>query len=328
MQKRPTRNLPLAALLIAAVNAQNPTVTSYFPVCPTASSTTITLPTTVTFCPGPHCNGGGSGPVITPPPMNGVGMPGVHIGEFTSVGTDGKTTVLGIYETVYDSMCSTGLVPATYTVTAPCPCEEPPHPTLMPEGFETKVVPCHVCAATGGPSTVTLTQPCPTGPYATQTPTVNQIPAGALAAPGAPAPAAQASAGAGAGASASSGPGGSSADAGVGAGAQAQAGSGGAYALAGAGAGASAQAGPGGSASANAGAGAGASAQGPVSPAGISPQGAGVVNVVPLNGTMPKNGTNPTIPAPGPVQSYVSSAGKASLVGFPIFAVVFAALLL
>lgn len=164
------RSLPLAALLSASAYAQAGTITSTIPVCPTAASVTITLPTTVTFCPGPHCNGGGSGPQITAPPMNGVGMPGVNVGQYTSVGPDGMTTVLGIWETVYNSMCESGLVPATYTITAPCPCEATPHPSVMPAGFETTIMPCSMCAH----PTVTLTQPCPTGPYASQTPSTGQ----------------------------------------------------------------------------------------------------------------------------------------------------------
>ncbi|KAK5101514.1 hypothetical protein LTR70_000758 [Exophiala xenobiotica] len=351
MQKRSTRSLQLAALLAASASAQ--TITSTIPICPTASSTTITMPTTVTFCPGPHCNGGASGPMITGAPHHGVGMQGHFLGDYTSVGADGKTTVLGIHETVYDSLCSTGLVPATWTITEECGCTEAPAPTHMPAGFETTVVPCTVC----GPhsSMVTLTQPCSTGPYATQTPTVNQSPAAAAAAPVGQAPAA-ASAGAGAGASAGavSGPSGASAGAGSGAGADAVAGTvspaaagaapagqapaaASAGAGAGAGAGATAQ-GPSGAsagadsgsdaaaqvgadgASASAGAGAGASAKaGMVSPAGMMP--------VPANGTMPA--TNSTRSATSPmVSSYVSSATHASIAGFTIFAGVIAALLL
>lgn len=254
MQKS-NRRIHLAALLAASASAQ--TITSTIPVCPTASSTTITLPTTVTFCPGPHCNGGGSGPMVTPAPTNGVGMQGVHLGEYTSIGPDGKTTVLGIWETVFDSLCETGLVPATWTITEDCGCTEAPAPTVMPQGFETTVVPCSVC---GPHSTVTLTQPCPTGPYASVTPSVGQAPAAAAQAPAGQAPAAaSAGAGSGSGAGASSGPSGASAGAGSGAGAGAQAGSGQASAGAGSGAGATAQ-GPGG-ASAGAGSGSGAGVQ-------------------------------------------------------------------
>ena len=317
MQKRPARSLQLAALLAASASAQ--TITSTIPVCPTASSTTITLPTTVTFCPGPHCNGGG-GPMITPAP-NGVGQQGIHLGEYTSIGPDGKTTVLGIWETVFDSLCETGLVPATWTITEDCGCTEAPAPTVMPVGFETTVVPCTVC---GPHSTVTLTQPCPTGPYATQTPSVGKAPApaGAAAAPAGQAPVA-ASAGAGAGAGASSGPGGASASAGAGANAQA----GSASASAGAGAGAGAQAGPNG-ASAGAGAGANANA-GTVSPASAAgaPASPGGIKAAPVNGTV--SATNSTRPVTNaPIQSYVSSATHASVAGFTIFAGVIASLLL
>ena len=358
MQKRSTRSLQLAALLAASASGQ--TITSTIPVCPTASSTTITLPTTVTFCPGPHCNGGA--PMPTSPP-NGVGMQGHYLGDYTSVGADGKTTVLGIHETVYDSLCSTGLVPATYTITEECGCTEAPSPTVMPAGFVTTVVPCHVCGEHS--PMVTLTQPAPNGPYASQTSTVNQSPAPAGAAPGAAAPAGQApaaasaGAGSGAGASASSGPGGASAGADSGSGAGASAGTvspvsaNGASAGAGSGSdagadastvspasaqGASAGADSGSDAmaqadsngaSAGAGSGAGASANaGTVSPASAagSPTGAGAMMVAPVNGTMGTNGTKPAMNAP--IQSFVSSATHASIASFTIFAGVIAALLL
>jgi len=363
MQKRSTRSLQLAALLAASASAQ--TITSTIPVCPTASSTTITLPTTVTFCPGPNCNGGAAGPMITGAPNNGVGMQGHFLGDYTSVGADGKTTVLGIHETVYDSLCSTGLVPATWTITEECGCTGAPAATVMPVGFETTVVPCSVC----GPQTmVTLTQPCATGPYASQTPTVNQAPAAAAAAPAgqavpaAPA-AAVASAGAGAGASAGavSNPGSASAGAGSGAGANAVSpaaasaapaapagqapaaasagagagagataqGSNGAAAGAGSGSDAAAQVGANGAAaSADAGAGASANA-GTVSPAGAAGAAAAPaagMAVAPTNGTMAA--TNGTPPVSSPVAVYDSSATHASIAGFTIFAGIIAALLL
>lgn len=317
--KRSTRSLQIAALLAATAQAQ--TVTSTIPVCPTALSTTITLPTTVTFCPGPHCNGGGPlGPQVTPPP-NGVGQPGTHLGEYTGVGADGKTTVLGIYETVYDSLCESGLVPATWTITQPCPgtCGQAPHPTVIPDGFETKVVPCGVC----GPhtSTVTLTQPCPTGPYASQTPSVGQAMPAAPAAAALTPVGAQASASAGASAMAQAGSGMASAMAGSGASAQSGPGS----AQAGAGAGASAQAGSNG-ASANAGAGAGASA-GTVSPANAVAQPGN--HMAPVNGTAPvSNVTKPSMSMPGSVQQYASSASQTTFAGFTIFAGIVAAILL
>lgn len=341
MQKSSTRGASLAALFVTVVSAQ--TVTSYFPVCPTASSTTITLPTTVTFCPGPYCNGGSSGPMITAGPTNGVGMPGVNVGQYTSVGADGKTTVLGIWETVYDSMCDSGLVPATYTITAPCPCEETAHPTVLPTGFETTVVPCSVCAATGGPSTVTITQPCSTGPYATQTPTVEQSSAGAVGASAMSPSGAQASAVAAAAASAgaNSGSGASSAKAmaaaSAAASAQADSGAASASASAAAAAAASAQNTAGNSASTNtevdaetaAGTGTDTNTDtDSAAAASASAHGAGVVNVVPLNGTMSKNSTVSSMTTPAPIASYVSSAGKTSLAGTTLFAAVLAIFLL
>lgn len=360
MQKRTMRSLPLAALLAASAHAQSSTITSTIPVCPTAASITITLPTTVTFCPGPHCNGGGSGPQITPAPVNGVGMPGVNVGQYTSVGPDGKTTVLGIWETVYNSMCETGLVPATYTITAECPCEVTPHPTVMPTGFETTVVPCSICAH----PTVTLTQPCPTGPYASQTPSTGKAPAmpmpvaPAAGSPAATMPGSGASASAGSGAAASAGsapgsPGAASAGAGSGAaasagpaGASAGSGSGasagivspaGASAGAGSGSGASAQAGPGG-ASASAGSGSGASAQsGPGGASANAGSGASAQagSDMPATNGMGMNGTvtnmsagNTTTMGKGPIQPYMSSAGQASFAGFTLFAAFVASLLL
>ncbi|KAK5090337.1 hypothetical protein LTR05_000509 [Lithohypha guttulata] len=256
---------------------------------------------------------------------HGPGMPGVHLGQYTSVGPDGKTTVLGIYETVYDSLCETGLVPATWTVTHECPCTAAPAPTVIPAGFETTVVPCTT-------PTVGQSGAAPMGAAPMGAVPMGAAPASAAAAQAGPG-SASASAGSGAGAMAQSGPNGASAQAGAGAGAAASAAPAGAntvspaVASAGSGAGAGASAGPAGvSASAGAGAGAGA---GVVSPAGAAPQAGNKIS--PVKGTMPMNGTVKPVaasPVASPVQSFMSSATRATFTGFTILAAVLAAVLL
>ncbi|EXJ71125.1 uncharacterized protein A1O5_06119 [Cladophialophora psammophila CBS 110553] len=211
--KRPTRtNLTLAALLIAAANAQTSTVindpadtaatTVYYSVCPTALTTTTTLSSTITFCPGPNCNGGG--PVITPPPT---GPQGTEILSYTTTLPNGDVEEIHEYLTVYHQICSDGqsIGQATYTITEACPCEATTNPTSIPEGFTTTVVSCDVCH-NGGATTMTITTPCSTGPYATQTPVIGPTAgAGAQAQAAASAEAnAEAAAGSGAGAGSSS----------------------------------------------------------------------------------------------------------------------------
>lgn len=101
-----------------------------------------------------------------------------------------------VYTTVYQSLCSTGLVPVTYTVTEEC---EEPTPTWastkgdhVPQGFTVTVKECHVCDKT--PVPVTITEPCKDGcgkktpaPPAATGPSggkVSQIPDGQVQAPG------------------------------------------------------------------------------------------------------------------------------------------------
>jgi hypothetical protein len=70
----------------------------------------------------------------------------------------GYTTV---YTTTYMSLCPTGTVPATYTVTESCTGETPtwtPGPSHIPQGFTVTEKVCHVCDKT--PTTVTITEPC------------------------------------------------------------------------------------------------------------------------------------------------------------------------
>lgn len=188
--KRTARLLTLTALLAVTANAQSSStvvndtadssfLTVYYSTCPTAVTVSSTLSSTITYCPGAHCNGG---PVVTPAPTTTT-TPGGLVGpiatgpfiDWTTVGPDGKTTVLRTQTTVYDHIDSNGkLGQATYTLTETCPCLAGSHaePTL-PAGFTTTVLECKKCRADGQPTTVTLTTPCETGPYATVTPVVN-----------------------------------------------------------------------------------------------------------------------------------------------------------
>lgn len=172
--KRAARVLPLA-LLAAQVHGQttlvndpsDPDVTTiYLSVCPTAVTTTVTLPETVTYCPGPNCHGGPG------PAFGGItALPGLgtEIVDFTTVGTDGLTTVYQEFETVFPQVCPTGgLQDVTFTITEECPCMATRGSNYTPSGFETTIYVCDACE--NGPITVTLTIPCATGPYATQMP--------------------------------------------------------------------------------------------------------------------------------------------------------------
>lgn len=138
--------------------------------CPSASMETMITVTngiTVTYC--PECMDHHSTPKPTGP---------------------GYTTV---YTTTYMSLCPTGMVPKTYTVTESCDEPEPtwtPGPSHIPQGFTVTEKVCHICDKT--PTTVTMTEPCgceahegkpgpPTPSPAKATPTgsyVSQIPDG------------------------------------------------------------------------------------------------------------------------------------------------------
>ena len=212
-------SLLLAAVLAAGVNAQATTIindpndtqvtTIRYSVCPTAQTTTTTLSSTITFCPGGvDCNGGGQPTITAPPNPDAATSTLIHV---TFTGSDGKVTELAEYVTVFDAPCTKGpgMCQATYTITESedCPCHT--NPAALPSGFTTTVHQCNVCGANGGPSTITQTVPCTTGPYASVTPNVGPTPAPGSGAPGAPgaagAPAAGAGAGASAGAAASAG---------------------------------------------------------------------------------------------------------------------------
>ncbi|OCT54528.1 hypothetical protein CLCR_00892 [Cladophialophora carrionii] len=212
--KRSTRAMPVAALLLAAANAQTTTVvndpadtdatTVFYSVCPTALTTTTTLSSTITFtCPGGQCPGG---PVITAPP-NPNGPRTTEILAFTTTLPDGSVQEIHEYITIYPAICSGGssIGQATYTITEACPCEATRNPASIPAGFTATVTSCDVCHQ-GGPTTMTMTVPCTTGPYATVTPEI-----GPTGAAGAGANAyAEAAASAGANAAAAAGGSGSS----------------------------------------------------------------------------------------------------------------------
>ncbi|EXJ96056.1 hypothetical protein A1O1_01182 [Capronia coronata CBS 617.96] len=143
--KPSTRTVPLAALLVASASAQTSTMvndpldtsvtTVYYSVCPTALTTTTTLSSTITYCPGPNCHGGG--PQITAPPQGP--YYGSEILAFTTTGPDGKVSEYHEFLTVYDQICSdgTGMEQATYTITEACPCHMTKNPMTLPEGFTT-----------------------------------------------------------------------------------------------------------------------------------------------------------------------------------------------
>lgn len=141
-------------------------VTVTYDDCPSSSIATmitVTNGVTVTYC--PECDHGTS-PAKTP------------IVPHTTV-----------YTTVYQSLCPTGLVPATYTITESCTDATPTwatHSTAIPPGFTVTVKTCDQgCAKT--PVPVTITEPCgceaTSGVPATQT---NPATTGTPAPPAAP----------------------------------------------------------------------------------------------------------------------------------------------
>jgi hypothetical protein len=103
--------------------------------CPSASMETLITVTegvTVTYC--PECE------------------------HMTTPAQPGHTTV---YTTTYMSLCPTGLVPQTYTITESCTEPTPtwtPGPSHVPQGFTVTKKVCTVCGET--PTTVTITEPC------------------------------------------------------------------------------------------------------------------------------------------------------------------------
>ncbi|KAI5358515.1 hypothetical protein Slin15195_G109630 [Septoria linicola] len=147
------RSQAAAALAVAGVSAQTPSaypgddaplsyVTVTYDNCPTASiqtMITVTNGVTVTYC--PECHHDQPTPKPTKP---------------------GYTTV---YTTTYSSVCETGLVPVTHTITETCDEPEPtwtPGPSHVPQGYTTTVKECTACD--GGhktkPVLVTVTEPC------------------------------------------------------------------------------------------------------------------------------------------------------------------------
>lgn len=97
---------------------------------------TVTNGVTVTYCPECQMMTAGSGSPSSP----------------------GYTTV---YTTTYMSLCPTGMVPATYTVTESCTDSMPtwtPGPSHIPNGFTVTTKQCTVCDTT--PTAVTITEPC------------------------------------------------------------------------------------------------------------------------------------------------------------------------
>ncbi|KAK7522070.1 hypothetical protein IWZ03DRAFT_108511 [Phyllosticta citriasiana] len=124
----------------------------YYDDCVSSMSTPVVTETDeviITTCPScthkstPSATASVSGVTLTP-------VPTLH------------TTV---YTTSYVTLCSTGLVPNTYTVTETCSGETPTWPmttsNYLPPGFTTTVTVCTVCHS-DHPTTVTLTVPCDT----------------------------------------------------------------------------------------------------------------------------------------------------------------------
>ncbi|KAK4951944.1 hypothetical protein LTR10_009864 [Elasticomyces elasticus] len=132
-QTVPNPTTSSVALVTASASTSYTTVT--YSDCPSLSMEsmiTVTNGITVTYC--PEC----------------------EMASSTSA-QPGHTTV---YTTTYLSMCPTGLVPATYTVTESCTEPTPtwtPGPDHIPQGFTVTTQHCGACET---PGPVTVTQPC------------------------------------------------------------------------------------------------------------------------------------------------------------------------
>jgi hypothetical protein len=149
--------VPLA-MLAAGVAAQDITTTITYSVCPTATTTTITLPTTITYCPGGFCN-------VTPS--------GGIAGTVTNTVTNTATTTS--YITAFPCPCQNapGLCSAQYTIWESCPCTK--HGKgYIPKDFTTTLHKCDSCGDKGEPTEITMTVPCTDGAYAGHTPAATQ----------------------------------------------------------------------------------------------------------------------------------------------------------
>jgi hypothetical protein len=127
----------------------------------------VTLPTTITYCPGGNCN---VHPTVTPPPQHGADYTSTIL-HVTFTGKDGKVTEIDETITVFPAPCANGpgMCGVTYTLTEECPCTEGAHGN-MPADFTTTVHKCNQCGPGGSPTTITQTIPCETGAYASVTP--------------------------------------------------------------------------------------------------------------------------------------------------------------
>ena len=138
------------------------TVTEYYNTCTSSEESTTTATTTETYCP---------------------------ICEAMSMSTyaGGSMTV---YTTVFSTVCSGSLAPATYTITEPCPSTGAERPSdYIPQGFVATTVPCGCAENT--PVTITTPAPAyteaakslPAAASASPTPAAPEAPAAASAAP-------------------------------------------------------------------------------------------------------------------------------------------------
>lgn len=152
----------MAAMAAGAI-AQGTTTMTYS-VCPTATTTTVTLPSTITYCPGSSCNV----PTITQAPAYTS-----EILDVTFTGSDGSITVLHEYATVYPAACTNGpgMCGVTYTITEECPCTAHTPGYIHPD-FTTTLHKCNSCGPGGSPTSYEATVPCETGAYAHVAPTM------------------------------------------------------------------------------------------------------------------------------------------------------------
>jgi hypothetical protein len=198
----PPSSVPTVSSDVPVILATSQTISSMTNV-PTVSSSSATLSyTTVTIDERPK-----ESPETMITVTNGVTVTYCPTCEHDSTTAGPKPTGPAhttVYTTVYSSVCSTGLVPVTYTVTEECSDAIPTWASAsdhVPDGFTVTTKDCHVCdEKTVVP--VTITEPCtdgcgkPAPPPATGTPVpggkpapsgnppVEQIPDGQVQAPG------------------------------------------------------------------------------------------------------------------------------------------------
>ncbi|KAK5132452.1 hypothetical protein LTR08_009063 [Meristemomyces frigidus] len=145
-----------AAVAVSGAQAQTTAIPYGTPsaLVPTASASVSYMTVTYDDCPSQSMES-----MITV--TNGITVTYCPECEMMSSATPAGPGYTTVYTTTYLSLCPTGVVPATYTVTESCTDATPtwtPGPSHIPNGFTVTTTQCTVCDTT--PTAVTITEPC------------------------------------------------------------------------------------------------------------------------------------------------------------------------